>query len=227
MLPRMLIPRSEALIRWPGSGRSRAPAAGSLESHAVTAQHGVKVVPVCPVLRASQERGRARFALQKLNPGVVSAPNRVLSVDRRALLTIDPLRDATRRLEVLPDLRDQREVAFAQLRAPFGVPVNLQPHLALAPFRGARQLRIIQPPVDGPTAQRPGEVQLAGDRRSQSWDGRYFGPTSRVLGRAVWFIAFGGLGAWGAAGRSSFVGPWLAWWIILKLRTSPRCASAC
>jgi type IV secretory pathway protease TraF len=44
----------------------------------------------------------------------------------------------------------------------------------------------------GERTLRPGEVQLAGDRRSQSWDGRYFGPTSRVLGRTVRFIALGG-----------------------------------
>lgn len=38
----------------------------------------------------------------------------------------------------------------------------------------------------------PGEVQLAGDRRSQSWDGRYFGPTSVVLRRALLMLGTGG-----------------------------------
>jgi conjugative transfer signal peptidase TraF len=44
----------------------------------------------------------------------------------------------------------------------------------------------------GERVLRPGEVQLAGDRRSDSWDGRYFGPTSRVLGRATRFFGVGG-----------------------------------
>jgi len=36
-----------------------------------------------------------------------------------------------------------------------------------------------------------GEVQLAGDRRLNSWDGRYFGPAKRVLGTAFRFYAEG------------------------------------
>jgi hypothetical protein len=84
----------------------------------------------------------------------VRTPDRIAAIDRRALLPVDPLRDPPRRLEGRLDLRDQRKIAFAKLRAPLGVPVDLETHLALAPFSRARELGIILPPVECPTAQR-------------------------------------------------------------------------
>jgi type IV secretory pathway protease TraF len=37
----------------------------------------------------------------------------------------------------------------------------------------------------------PGELILLGDQRSESFDGRYTGPTRRIFGRAVLLIATG------------------------------------
>jgi len=82
------------------------------------------------------------------------APHRIAPIDRRPLLPIDPRGHREHRLEFALNGRHNRKLTLAELRTSLDVPVDLQPHLALAPFRRPPELRIILPPVEHPVPHR-------------------------------------------------------------------------